>query len=257
MLHTVEMEKLCMLIFKAGESVMEIYSSEFDVDLKDDLSPITKADRISNKILVDGLKHLYPKIPIISEESRNIPYTERRNWEYFWLIDPLDGTKEFIKRNGEFAINIALIYRDYPVAGIIYIPSERTTYFAKQHEGSYRIDKNGKQQRLRARAKPEKDKLVVVGSRSHTSEVLNTYLSEQKKKFRTVKLVSLGSSIKFCLVAEGTADVYLRTGPTMEWDTAAGHAIIIESGKQVYVYNTGQVLKYNKETLQNQWFHVR
>jgi len=257
MLHEIKIDELVGLAVNAGNAVMKIYHQDFDVNLKQDRSPITEADRWSNQIIVDGLQQLYPGIPIISEESKDIPYSKRQDWEYFWLVDPLDGTKEFIKRNGEFTINIALIHRNDPVAGIIYLPEKNITYFAKRNEGSYKIDGSGQPHIIQSKMQKDGDGIVIVGSRSHASTELHVYVEKQRKKYKNVELVSRGSSIKFCLVAEGIADVYLRTGPTMEWDTAAGHAIVIESGKQVYIYDTNDPLTYNKVSLRNQWFLVR
>ena len=256
-MYEVKIDELLMLAVKAGDAIMEVYHQEFVVDLKEDLSPVTDADKRSNQILVNGLQHFYPGIPIISEELKYTPYLKRKKWEYFWLIDPLDGTKEFIKRNGEFSINIALIHKNYPVIGIIYLPDKRTTYYAKQNEGSYKIDENGEFHRIYAKMRPDPEKLVIVGSRSHTSAELYAFVAEKRLEFKHVELVSCGSSIKFCRVAEGSANIYLRTGSTMEWDTAAGHAIVIESGKQVYIFNTNNTLTYNKESLRNEWFLVR
>ena len=224
---------------------------------QEDNSPVTEADKNSNKIIIEGLIKHYPKIPYISEETKQVPYEERRYWSHFWLIDPLDGTKEFIKRNGEFTINIALIEDQSPVLGVIYVPVKETFYFAQKGKGSFKIVNESTPQAIRASLKTDPKKLIIAGSRSHGAEALKAYIEKQKTKFKEVQVLSAGSSLKFCLVAEGKADVYPRTGPTFEWDTAAGHAIVLESGKAVYEFESGKPLLYNKENLLNSWFIVR
>jgi len=173
------------------------------------------------------------------------------------LIDPLDGTKEFIKKNGEFTINIALIENQTPVLGVIYVPVKDVFYYAKKGEGSFKIENEASAQPISATTETNKEKLVVVGSRSHGGDTLNEYLEKKREEYGEVELISSGSSLKFCLVAEGKADIYPRTGPTYEWDTAAGHAVVLESSKSVYDFESGKPLLYNKENLLNGWFIVR
>jgi len=257
MLDKMNIEKILTIAKQAGKATLEIYNREFSVEEKEDRSPVTEADKKSNEIIIAALTNLYPEIPFISEETRQTPYSERKNWKYYWLIDPLDGTKEFIKKNGEFTINIALIENQIPILGVIYVPVKDIFYYAERGKGSYKIEKGASPQQIKASRQISKDKLTVVGSRSHGSETLNAFIEERKYEYNEVELISSGSSLKFCLVAEGKADIYPRTGPTHEWDTAAGHAIVLESGKSVYEFETGEPLLYNKENLLNSWFIVK
>lgn len=256
MLDRIRMEDLLAVAKEAGLATLEIYNKEFNVELKDDRSPLTEADKKSNEIILNKLQNLYPEIPFISEETKQIPYQTRKEWDHFWLIDPLDGTKEFIKRNGEFTINIALIKNQQPVLGVIYVPVKDIMYYAQQGKGSFKIEKGGGEIPIKAREATD-DKLIIVGSRSHASQEFYDIVEEKKKHFNDVELISSGSSLKFCLVAEGKAHIYPRTGPTYEWDTAAGHAIALESGKEVYNFDDDEPLSYNKENLLNGWFIVR
>ena len=257
MLDKIDIDQIMAIAEQAGKATLEIYHREFIVEEKKDRSPITEADKKSNEIIIEGLHKHYPKIPYISEETKQIPYKERRSWEQFWLIDPLDGTKEFIKKNGEFTINIALIEDQAPVLGVIYVPVHDIFYYAQKNLGSFKMNSDASHKSISASIMTTKEKLVVVGSRSHGGEALNAYIEKQKEEFNEVELLTSGSSLKFCLVAEGKADVYPRTGPTYEWDTAAGHAIVLESGKAVYEMESGKPLLYNKENLLNGWFIVR
>ncbi len=217
-------------------------------------------------------------LPVLSEEGKSIPYSERRAWEYFWLVDPLDGTKEFIKKNGEFTVNIALIHRTKPVLGVIYIPVTGVFYFAAQGFGSYimqagdvldesiKVAEDGLRtilhhsRRLPLNApvidQSRPRKLVIAGSRSHATPELENFVNTMKKTHGEVDFVPAGSSLKFCLVAEGRADIYPRLGPTMEWDTAAGQIIVEEAGGSVQRTDASEPLKYNKENLLNPWFMV-
>lgn len=253
----IDIQKVIEISRKAGEAIMEIYKQDFEVYTKNDESPLTEADKRANKIILDELLQLYPEIPYISEEVKQMDYSERRKWKQCWLIDPLDGTKEFIKKNGEFTVNIALIEDGVPVLGVVYVPAQDVTYFAQKGKGAFR------QQGTDAPVKIENtthysalDKFVVVASRSHLSQEVVDFVEEQKAKGKEVDFLSSGSSLKFCLVAEGKAHVYPRLAPTMEWDTAAAHAVCLEAGKNVYVHNTKEPLKYNKEDLLNPWFVV-
>jgi 3'(2'), 5'-bisphosphate nucleotidase len=257
MIENIDIDQILKIAEDAGKSTLDIYEREFTIEEKEDRSPVTEADKKSNEIILSALTQFYPEIPYISEETKQMPYEQRKDWKHFWLIDPLDGTKEFIKKNGEFTINIALIEGQKPVLGVIYVPVKEVFYYAQRGEGSFKIEKNSVPAPIRATRNNNKEKLTVVGSRSHGSETLNTFIEEKKSDYKEVELISSGSSLKFCLVAEGKADIYPRTGPTYEWDTAAGHAVVLESGKAVYDFESGNPLVYNKENLLNGWFIVK
>jgi 3'(2'), 5'-bisphosphate nucleotidase len=257
LLDKIDINKILTIAEDAGKATLEIYNREFDIEEKDDRSPLTEADKKSNEIILDGLIQHYPDIPYISEETKQTAYEERREWNHFWLIDPLDGTKEFIKKNGEFTINIALIEGQKPILGVIYVPVKDIFYYSVHGKGSFKIENGSDPMPISANKENSREKLVVVGSRSHGGEALNDYLDKKRKEYSEVELISSGSSLKFCLVAEGKADIYPRTGPTYEWDTAAGHAVVLESGKSVYDFETEDPLVYNKENLLNGWFIVR
>ena len=256
MIDQININDIQSIMNEAGRAIMDIYTKDFDVQLKDDNSPLTLADQHSNNIIISRLKELYPDTPFISEETKHTSYDERKNWEYFWLIDPLDGTKEFVKKNGEFTINIALIHRNKPVLGMVGVPAKELIYYAIKDIGSYKIKKKHKPKKIWAKKEKDENKLTVVGSRSHGIEELNKFIDKKKNQYRSVELISVGSALKFCLVAEGGADVYIRTGRTMEWDTAAGHIVAEESGKRVKIFNSDNPLIYNKEDLSNPWFIV-
>ncbi|MFZ1291344.1 MAG: 3'(2'),5'-bisphosphate nucleotidase CysQ [Melioribacteraceae bacterium] len=243
-------QKLIQICNNAGQEILKIYNSDnFEFELKKDNSPLTKADKISHEIIEQGLIELTPSIPILSEEGKEIAFTERKNWKSFWLVDPLDGTKEFIKRNGEFTVNIALIENNLPVLGIIHIPVIVETYFGMLETGSFKIDKFGNKSEIKVSSKSLEDELNVVQSRSHSGDEENEFYSHFKIKER----ISKGSSLKICLVAEGKAELYFRGGPTWEWDTAAGHAILISAGG--YFMNKDKSnLIYNKKDPRNYGF---
>lgn len=244
-----KIEDIYKIALEAGKKIMEIYNDESMfkvVDIKADNSPLTLADKISNEIIVKGLEKIDPQIPIISEEGKDIPFNERKGWTKFWLVDPLDGTKEFINRNGEFTVNIALIENGYPTLGVIYVPATETLYYSVHGEGAYTL-KDGNTSKISIR-KQNKD-LVAVGSRSHSSEEEKTMLQQ----FSIKEFKAAGSSLKFCLVAEGKADVYYRHNPTMEWDTGAGQAILEEAGGIMF-NKANSRFKYNKESLRNESF---
>lgn len=257
MIDKININQILEIAENAGKATLEIYDREFTIEEKEDRSPVTEADKKSNEIIITALSDIYPDIPFISEETKQTPFAERKDWKYYWLIDPLDGTKEFIKKNGEFTINIALIKDQIPILGVIYVPVKDIFYYAQKGKGSFKIEKGASAQPIQASQQTTQEKLVVVGSRSHGSETLNAFIEEKKAEYNEVELISSGSSLKFCLVAEGKADIYPRTGPTHEWDTAAGHAIVLESGKSVYDFESGDPLVYNKENLLNGWFIVR
>lgn len=249
---------------KAGEAIMEIYDSVFEVEYKDDKSPLTAADKKSNEIINDYLKAT--NIPIISEENRQIDYAERKEWQSYWIVDPVDGTKEFIKRNGEFTVNIAFVESGVPVFGVIYVPASKTLYYGEVSENkSYKVNLSEHDESLeivlgKAEIIAPKENttniLEVVGSRSHMNQETLDFVDQLKLEGNSVEIVSKGSSLKFCLVAEGNADVYPRFAPTMEWDTAAGQAICNAVGLQVISQETQKPLLYNKENLLNPWFLV-
>lgn len=256
MLEKIDVTKIIEITREAGTEIMRIYNTDdFAVVDKSDNSPLTKADKASNEIIINRLKEYYPEIPIISEENKTVEYNTRKNWDWFWLVDPLDGTKEFIKKNGEFTVNIALVHNGNPVMGVVGIPARNEVYYAVQGNGAYKIHADGKQSALKINA-PKPDSIALIGSRSHPSPEFDAYLKDMESKYANVEFVPAGSSLKFCLVAEGKADVYPRLGPTMEWDTAAGHAVVLEAGARVKVYGQTMDLKYNKENLLNPFFIV-
>ncbi len=251
MLNTISTNDIVAIAKEAGDAIMEIYSRDFTVDYKDDKSPLTEADTKSNEIICSALTQLYPNIPILSEENKAAPYEERKDWNYFWLIDPIDGTKEFIKKNGEFTVNIALIHKNTPVLGVVYAPALEDMYRAKKGEGAY---KNNQKLPLHVNSAPEK-KLSVVASKSHLSEETQAFIDALETE--TIEQVSKGSSLKLCMVAEGAADIYPRLAPTMEWDTGAADAIVREAGKMTCQFENNQPMVYNKENLLNPWFVVK
>ena len=253
MLNQIDVQDIVTIAKEAGNAIMKIYKQDFEVEYKQDSSPLTLADKEANNIIEDGLNKLSVNFPILSEEGDDIPYEDRKHWEYFWLVDPLDGTKEFIKKNGEFTVNIALIYKDTPVLGVVYAPALDVCYWARQDEGAF---KDGEKLPLKVGKQRKTYKIVV--SRSHMSDETQAFLNAidvDKEK----ELISTGSSLKICLIAEGVADIYPRLGPTMEWDTGAAHAIVNESGKylQQYKFSGYSTHKYNKKNLLNQWFVVK
>jgi len=245
---------------KAGREVMEVYAGK---DLtswsKEDKSPLTEADLRSHSVIVKELSGF--GYPILSEEGKDIPYQERKGWKRFWLIDPLDGTKEFLKRNGEFTVNIALVEDGRPVMGVVYAPALELLYFATP-DGAYRVEgalpelpleEIFKRAELLPSVPPEEGKIRVVASRSHLSKETEEFV-ERLKERGEVDFLSVGSSLKLCFVAEGKADVYPRYAPTMEWDTAAGQAVVEASGGKVLEAETLKPLVYNKENLLNPYF---
>jgi 3'(2'), 5'-bisphosphate nucleotidase len=245
------LEPVIALAKEAGRRIMEIYQSDFRVGVKDDNSPLTAADLASHHCLIEGLSALRPPHPVLSEEASELPFDERSSWETFWLIDPLDGTKEFIKRNGEFTVNVALIHRHQPVLGVVYAPARNVCYFASEGCGAFRqLDESEPETIHVWTAAPPR--VRVVGSRSHGAEALDLYLSRVGEH----ELVPIGSSLKFCVVAEGAADLYPRIGLTSEWDTAAAHCVVKEAGGEVTDL-AGRPLRYNtKESLLNPYFLV-
>lgn len=280
---------------EAGEAILDIYNRDFDVRYKDDRSPLTLADQRAHNIIVAHLSGpAAGRFPILSEEGKDIPFEQRRKWEYFWLVDPLDGTKEFIKRNDEFTVNLALIHGSRAVLGVIYVPVNDVFYFAAEGLGAFKLsqsdavgiisDKQSEKERAgrlkniigRSARLPlagsqscvtpsslqddltidNRRPFTIVGSRSHPSKALEDYVEAMRKKYEQIEFLSAGSSLKLCLVAEGRADVYPRLGPTMEWDTAAGQVIVEQANGCVLEAENDVPLTYNKEDLLNPWFIV-
>jgi len=236
---------------RAGQAIMDIYRQGIEVTQKADDSPLTQADLASHYIITSALQQLSPDLPCLSEEAADIDFATRSGWNEYWLIDPLDGTKEFIKRNGEFTVNIALIRDHEPVLGVVHIPVSGETFSGSRTLGAQRISEQNETVTIRVR-KPSAIPLVVVGSRSHANPVIERYLQQLGEH----ELISMGSSLKFCVVAEGKADFYPRLGPTSEWDTAAAHAVVVGAGGKV-VKLDGQPLRYNqKDSLLNPDFLV-
>lgn len=237
---------------EAAQKIMEVYGTDFEIRNKSDRSPLTMADMASHDVICSKLATLTPDIPVLSEEAAHIPYSVRKSWDQYWLVDPLDGTREFIKRNGEFTVNIALIRENYPVLGVIYAPVKEVCYFAAKNEGAYKQATGAADIRIKAKTS-RAGSLVVAGSRSHGNERQQAFL---RNLGHNIKSIAIGSSLKFCLVADGTADIYARFGPTSEWDTAAGQCIVEEAGGRVT--DTGfSRLRYNaKDSLINPDFLV-
>jgi 3'(2'), 5'-bisphosphate nucleotidase len=242
----------CVLIARqAGEKILEIYNSEYNVEHKDDKSPLTDADMASHHTIVDALQKLTPEIPVLSEESAKLPFEVRQQWPTYWLVDPLDGTREFIKRNGEFTVNIALIDNHRSVLGVIHVPVLDVDYFGWAGGASYKVVHRGAAEKIRVK-KLDGGKLTVAGSRSHGSEEMLRYM----EKLGDVDAISMGSSLKFCLVAEGRADLYPRLGLTSEWDTAAAQCIVEQAGGYVTRLDMSP-LEYNtRDSLLNPFFFV-
>jgi len=248
----IDINKVCSIAKQAGKAILSVYDGEIEVEVKDDKSPLTAADKASHQVIIAGLQQHFPDIPVLSEEGAVIPYAERRQWSRFWCVDPLDGTKEFIKRNGEFTVNIALIENGRPVAGVVYVPVQDKLFYGSLQAGAWRLEAGGKPEKIRVRKADHEKGLTVVMSRSHPSPELEAYL----KNLKVAKTMPVGSSLKLCVVAEGLADLYPRLGPTMEWDTAAGHAVVEAAGGTV-VQPNGEALVYNKEDLLNPYFIVK
>ncbi|MBK7027942.1 MAG: 3'(2'),5'-bisphosphate nucleotidase CysQ [Bacteroidales bacterium] len=246
----------------AGKAIMNVYSQDFSVELKADQSPLTLADQHAHEVIK---KLLTPGIPLLSEEGQSYPYELRSNWEEYWLVDPLDGTKEFVKRTGEFTVNIARVRHGKPIAGIIYVPVTGLLYFGIEGYGSYRcLVKNHILPQITLNQVIElsdklpvtknEDQFVVASSVSHMNQETTDFIKNAVIGIEKVEYLSKGSSLKFCSLAEGTVDLYPRLGPTMEWDTAAGHAIARFAGCYVNEYLSGKEVVYNKENLLNPWF---
>ncbi|WP_077623387.1 3'(2'),5'-bisphosphate nucleotidase CysQ [Sediminibacillus massiliensis] len=262
-----QLVSLLGICLRAGNEILDVYEQDFEVEIKADHSPLTQADKRAHRVIVEGLEALDAQYPILSEEGAEITYGERKGWNRFWLVDPLDGTKEFVKKNGEFTVNIALIEDNYPVQGAIYAPVLDTFYYGIIGEGAYKLENASKapvtteEELFQASSKlPETNdpgRIHVVASRSHMSEETRKFIDDQEAKGLEVDVLSAGSSLKFCLVAEGRADFYPRFAPTMEWDTGAGQAIVEAAGGTVIRHDNNERLDYNREDLTNPWFLVK
>jgi 3'(2'), 5'-bisphosphate nucleotidase len=258
LVNTLDMEFLAATAREAGAAILEVYNTAFNVDHKADKSPLTLADLRSHKVIAARLAAKYPGVPVLSEEStEHAPYEVRKRWPEFWLVDPLDGTKEFVKRNGQFTVNIALIANNRPQAGVVFAPALGLLYYAREGQAAVKAE-DGQGQRALSRSAPVPAKrLVIAGSLSHPTPEMDAFVEEQRRKCEQVEFVAMGSSLKICLVADGSADIYPRLGPTMEWDTAAAHAIANACGRRVLRWGSDQDLAYNKPDLHNDWFVVK
>lgn len=259
-----QVELVSKTALQAGKAILSIYDTDFDVESKSDESPLTLADQKAHNVICEELKST--SLPILSEEGRTIPYDERKAWEYFWMVDPLDGTKEFVKRNGEFTVNIALIHQQKAILGVIYVPVKDELYFGATDLGAFKVEGFSKieassnidnwMDQKNSLPKSLKRKFTIVGSRSHMSPETEEFIEEKRREQGNVEMISVGSSLKLCMVAEGKADFYPRFAPTMEWDTAAGQAIVEAMGGNVMDWNTKETMKYNRQNLLNDWFLV-
>lgn len=248
---------------EAGKKILEIYNSEFSVEIKHDKSPLTEADKASHDLITNELSKW--GFPILSEEGKDVSFDIRRNWKFYWLVDPLDGTKEFVKRNGEFTVNIAFMEGDSPVFGVVYCPVEgnlcagynKVVYSMNAGDVENLDEKTLPSFSLRNSNDISSDEIKVVASRSHLSQETEDFIDKLNVNGKKISMVNAGSALKFCLLAEGKASVYPRFAPTMEWDTAAGHAILKACGKNIVLYPSNVEMKYNKPSLVNDWFIAR
>lgn len=266
--YSKELYRSIIAAVEAGKEILEVYDTTFEVEYKEDDSPLTLADKRSSDKIENLLSEF--QIPFLSEEGIHAAYSIRKNWNKLWVVDPLDGTKEFVKRNGEFTVNIALVVNQSPVLGVIYSPVLKDIYFAAQGFGAYKIDKHQflsieenihayhledlKNMAQQLPVIQHRETYKVVASRSHMSSETYTHIEKLKAIYPKVDIVSTGSSIKMCWVAEGVADEYPRFGPTMEWDTAAGQAVLENAGSELIDFVSKQAMKYNREELRNNWF---
>ncbi len=253
--HEKNILELLNIAIDAGKEILNIYNDEIIVNSKEDKSPITQADIKSNDLIVNRLNKLESDIPILTEESV-VEWKNRKDWIKYWLIDPLDGTKEFINRNGEFTVNISLIENNYPIFGIIYSPVKSLLYYALKNNGCYKLKTNSNLSTLKNfnKINIHKEKNIttkVIGSRSHSSK---EFLNWVEKKFTNFELITIGSSLKFCILAEGKADIYPRFGPTSEWDIAAGHIILEEAGGKLKTIDNKDILYNTKDDILNPHF---
>ena len=257
--ESLDLESLCAscvnIAREAGKKILEVYEQDFEIEQKDDKSPLTDADMASHHTIIESLTALTPDIPVLSEESATLPFEQRQQWHTYWLVDPLDGTREFIKRNGEFTVNIALINDHKCILGVIHVPVLDLDYFAYSGGGAFKCEQGGDAQPISVK-KLDQNRITVAGSRSHGSEEMQKYMANISDNYNEVEMLSMGSSLKFCLVAEGKADLYPRLGLTSEWDTAAAQCIVEQAGG--YVTKTDMsTLEYNtKDSLLNPFFFV-
>ena len=249
------LDSIRAIAIDAGKAIMEVYSRDFSVRAKLDASPLTEADLAAHSIIERGLREQFPELPLLSEEgSEQVPYATRKQWQRYWLVDPLDGTKEFVKRNGQFTVNIALIDGNRPLAGVVHVPATGITYWGAEGTGAFKSTGTAATVPIRCSPMPTSGRLRVVGSSSHQSAETAAYLEALKQRYGELSFLAVGSSIKICMIAEGAADIYPRLAPTMEWDTAAAHAILNAAGGRLVRHDSGQELVYNKPNLLNKWF---
>ena len=245
------LQPVVKIAYTAGERIMTVYNEDFSVEEKADNTPLTEADLAAHKAIEKGLSALTPDIPILSEESDNISFEERQSWDEYWLVDPLDGTREFIKRNGEFTVNIALVRGNEAVLGVVYAPVLSMIYYAAKGQGAFKREALNKPEPISVQGK-RRDNLIIAGSRSHQSPEFKVFAAH----FPEHELVSMGSALKSCLVAEGKVDIYPRLGPTSEWDTAAAQCVVEEAGGKL-TDTAMKRLEYNtKDSLLNPHFFV-
>ena len=249
MLTSEIISSLLKIAREAGAAILKVYSSEFDIHIKSDKSPVTEADYNANKVIMKGLKRLPVQFPILSEEGSQIEYAERKKWTHFWLVDPLDGTKEFIKKNGEFTVNIGLINNGVPVFGVVYAPVIDCIYWGGSAYGAFKMEKSGSEISISVKNNFDTP-IILAGSRSHPGDKMKAFINQ----FEDTHIIPMGSSLKICSVAEGTVHLYPRLGPTMEWDTGAAHAILKAAGGEINKYGTNTPLEYNKQNLLNPEF---
>lgn len=267
MIDTQHFDLAIVAAIQAGEAILDIYKRDFDIEYKQDESPFTEADTKANQVIMRFLEKT--GIPVLSEEGRNIQYKERKNWKHLWIVDPLDGTKEFIKKNDEFTVNIALVEKGMPIFGVVYAPVLDELFIGLRGIGAWKLSL-ARHRQIQTFEEIEKvggirlpliensTHFGVVASRSHLSPETKTYIEQLEKKHNNIIIMSKGSSLKICMVAEGTVDIYPRFAPTSEWDTAAGHAVAVASGaKMVKSENEDEELEYNKENILNPWFIVK
>jgi len=244
----IQVAKIVSIAKLAGKAILNIYNhADFSqlVDFKSDSSPLTLADQQAHKIIVRELANVHPEIPVISEEGKEIPYQQRQKYQRFFLVDPLDGTKEFIKRNGEFTVNIALIENGHPVLGVVHVPVKDITYYGEKGSGAYLLEADALPRQIQVNNR--EGERIAVRSKSHPSPEEEVVLD----RYHVVQSISRGSSLKFCMVAEGKADIYYRHGPTMEWDTAAGQAVVEAANGKVLAGTGPEAFTYNKPSLLN------
>jgi len=252
-----QLNALLRIGISAGKEILSVYNQagEIDVTIKDDSSPLTEADRLAHQLIVAELRKLTPDVPILSEESGETPAQERLEWSQFWLVDPLDGTKEFIKRNGEFTVNIALISNGVPELGMVHVPVSGMNYLGQVGTGAWKVNPEGELQEISApRFSKGQSAVRVVASRNHRGELVDKLIARMESELGDTEVVSMGSSLKICLLAEGKADIYPRLAPTSEWDTAAAHAVLSAAGGEIYD-TSFEILRYNQnESMLNPHF---